>query len=48
MYNVISITGRIWEWSLVMWAGEGVEMSWWALGGVRVQVGGGGCVFGSR
>lgn len=26
-------------------AGEGTEMSWWTLGGFRVWVGQGGCMF---
>ena len=47
MYDVVSGTGWIWEASLVMWAGEGMEMSWWALGGFRVQVVGVGAYLGA-
>lgn len=45
---MVSGTGWIWDGSLGTWAGEGTEMSRWALGGFRVQVGGGGSVFRSR
>lgn len=38
----VSGTGWMWDMSLVMWAGEGAGMSWWDLGGVRVQVDGAG------
>lgn len=27
----------MWDGSVVTWAGEGTGMSWWDLGGVRVQ-----------